>query len=269
MANKPTQEELDQKIQDALEIPEEELEKPQETEEEVIPKEEEDENLEVDASSDEKGEEEEGASDEEEEAEPSKELFKKKFSASSRENQKINAKNRVLNKALTEAEEIPEPTEEELQAEYAEWDEATNIEKIALKEALIGKKWRKVISEAKNQATKIEKWNDSVNEFIEDPKNLLDFPEIDGKETEFIEFATQEDNNNVPFNVLVGAFIYTQSKNKVSNKGKMFERAKGGANEKFKPRNGKLTLEEGRRLRETDYDQWKQKLSEGKIEFDV
>src|SRR3990167_5485535 len=103
------------------------------------------------------------------EAEPSKELYKKKFSASSREAQKLQAKNRVINKALAEAEDVTEPTEEELAAEFSDWELMSDIEKTFAKETVVSRNWRKVISQAKEQATKIEKWNESLEVFIEDP----------------------------------------------------------------------------------------------------
>src|SRR3990167_1959877 len=150
--------------------------------------------------------------EEEEQAEPSEEekeaiklrleAEKKKSAASARENQKIYAKNRVINKALTDADEIPEPTEEELVSEFKEWEFMTDTEKLLAKETLVSKNWRKLISQAKDQATKIEKWNESVETFIDDPVTLNDNPELEGKTEEFKTFATQETNNSVPFNIL-------------------------------------------------------------------
>lgn len=273
--NKPTQEELDQKIQEAADIPDDELEKSQEDEEdseEEPESEEQDENTEVDEESDEEGKEAEATDDEvedEEQAEPSKELYKKKFSESSRENQKIHAKNRVINQALIEADEIPDPTEEELESEYKDWDLATDIEKISLKEAYISKQWRSKISQAKEQATKIEKWNDSVEEFVGDPKTLIDTPELEGKTDEFRRFAQEAENNSVPFKILVSAFLHDNSINKKTNKGKMFERGKGGSNERPQLKNGKISLEEARILRNKDYPKYKEKLEAGLIDMEV
>ena len=223
--------------------------------------------------------EEEALEEEEEQAEPSeeeKEALKKKLedekkksSASARENQKIYAKNRVINKALADAEDVPEPTEEELVKEFVDWDVMSDVEKTLAKETVISRNWRKVISEAKQQATKIEKWNESVETFVDDPKVLIDNPDLEGKTQEFKEFAIQETNNSVPMNILVSAFLHDHSANKQSNKGKMFEKGTGGSNEKFKPKNGKLTLEEGRKLRETNFPLWKEKLMAGQIESDL
>ena len=205
-------------------------------------------------------------------AEPSeeeKERLKKKLSASAREIQKIYAKNRVINKALTETDDIPDPTEEELTAEFPDWDMMSDTEKIFAKETVISRNWRKVISNAKEQATKIEKWNESVDTFVDDPKTLIDNPELEGKTNEFREFALQEASNNVPFNLLVSAFLHEHSKNKPANKGRMFEKGSGGPNEKPQPKKGTITLEEARKLRETDYNKYKEYLIAGKIESDL
>ena len=265
-SNKPTPEELQADIDAALEIPEEELEKPAEEEAEEPVEETEDENAEVVETPDEEGEAEEATPDEEEQAEPSKELFKKKLSASARENQKIYAKNRVINQAIIEADEIPAPTDDEMKGIYGEdWELASDIEKESLRETQISRKWRAKIKEASDQATKIEKWNDSVNDFIEDPKTLNDNPELEGKTEEFRAFATEADNNSVPFNILVAAFLHESSKSKPANKGRMFERGKGGAIDKGKPTNGKISLEQARSLRETNYAKYKELLKAGKI----
>jgi hypothetical protein len=202
-------------------------------------------------------------------ADPSKELYKKKFSESSRENQKINAKNRVINKALADAGDVPEPTEDDLVKEYPDWDEMSDIEKTLAKETVISRNWRQMISQAKQQAEKIEKWNESVDEYIDDPKTLNDNSDLEGKTDEFRDFAKQESNNNVPFNILIGAFLHQQSTEKKDNKGRMFERGSGGSNEKPQGKSNKLNLEESRKLRETDYNKGKQYLKEGKIEISV
>lgn len=263
--NKPTTEELKAKEEEAIKAAEElegRQQLPQDETEEV-----EDENPEVVVPPKEEREQEEELV--EEEVEPSKELYKKKFSASSRENQKINAKNRVINQGLIKADELPEPTEEDLVKEYPDWDLMSDVEKTLAKETVISRNWRKVISESKDQATKIEKWNESVETFVDDPKTLVDNPELEGKTEEFKTFAIEEANNSVPFNILVSAFLHEHSKNGKSNKGKMFERGTGGSNDKPQLKKGTITLEEGRRLRETEYAKWKELLTQGKIESDL
>lgn len=271
MPNKPTKEELKQKEEDAIEVAEE-LEDKQ-----TIPQDEEDETPKVDDTPAEEGKEEETTPDEtpteeveeKPQAEPSKELYKRKFRESSKENQKIYAKNRVINKALVEAGDVAEPTEDELNQLYPDYDLASDVEKHLIKETEISKRWRQTISKAKEQATAIEKWNDSVDEFTTSPQTLIDNPELEGKGEEFAEFAKLESNNNVPFNILVGAFLHEQTKSKVQNKGKMFEKGTGGSNEKPTPKKQTLTLEEARVLRESNYPLYKEKLTAGLIELNI
>ncbi len=262
---KPTEEELQQGIDEALALadtgkPEDTLE-PEPEKEEPKPK--------KSPKATPEPEPKKEPTKEPEEAEPSKELYKKKFSESSKENQKIYAKNRIINKALVEADEVPEPTEEELKTEYNDWEIMSEVEKQLAKETVISRRWRGIISKAKEQATKIEKWNDSVDEFVEDPKTFIDNPDLEGKADEFREFATQEANNSVPMKVLVSAFLFEQSKNNKPHKGRMFETGSGGPNDNPRPKGNKLTLEESRVLRETDYNAYKEALMSGKIQSDL
>lgn len=279
----PTKEELEEKIKEATDLKEEDLpteeqideeaEKVEETVEEPV----EQKPIKIlkEAPEEEKPVKEPEQEPKVEEAEPSpeeKERLKKeleeknkKLSASARENQKIYAKNRVLNKALIDADEIPDPTEEELQKEFTDWDIMSDIEKNLAKETIISKNWRAKIKSAQETAKKIEKWNDEVDSFVEDPTTLTDNPELEGKSDEFKEFALSEENNSVPMKILVSAFLHEKSK-KTEHKGKMFETNSGGPNDRPEPKSDKLTLEEARKLRETDYNKWKEMLKAGKIE---
>ena len=268
--NKPTEEELKAAEEEAIKVAEELEGKPQ------IPQdtnEEDEERARLEAEGEpetpETPEETLEVEEEQPQADPSKELYKKKFSESSREAQKLNAKNRVINKALIEAEDSPEPTEADLVKEFPDWELMSDTEKTFAKETVISRNWRTTISKAKEQATKIEKWNDSVEEYIDDPKTLIDIPALEGKEAEFREFATREENNSVPFKTLVGAFLYENSTKKVQHKGRMFENGSGGPNDKPQPKSGKISLEDARKLRETNYDKWKEYHANNLIDYDI
>lgn len=269
---KPTKEELQENIskvveetEDMEEVKEKEVE---EMIEKVEPKEPEVEEPEV-----------EEEIEQEEQAYPSEEVKEKlkvevkekeeKLSASARENQKIYAKNRVINQALADAEEIPEPTEEELQSEFKDWDVMSDLERTLAKETVVSRNWRATIKKAKDQAEKIVKWEEEVDKYITDPKILNEIPDLEGKTEEFKEFAKQDENNSVPFSILTKAFLYQKSTELKPNKGKMFEGGSGGPNNKGKESNGKLTIEEGRKLRDTNYDKWKELLMAGKIETEI
>lgn len=267
---KPTPEELEAQAKAAIEEAEKlAAETPTEEEEEVVTPE-----VEVEAESEEAPNEEQGQDEEQEDAqadpsEAAKDKLKSKLSASARENQKIYAKNRIINQALVEADGIPEPTEEEMVKEYDDWDVMSETERKFAKETIISRNWRKVISQAKEQATKIEKWNESVETYVDDPATLVDNPELEGKVDDFRTFATEDSNNSVPFNILVSAFLHEQSKNKTSNKGKMFERGSGGPNDKPQIKSDKISLEEARQLKANDYPAWVAKVKAGKIDLEI
>lgn len=275
---KPTKEELLKGEQEAIAEAEKLEKQPQIEEEEPteIPEEKPKDEIEPSEEVDEPEEEEEEA--EEEQAEPSEEekaeiqkkldAEKKKSSASARENQKILAKNRVITKAIIDADEVVEPTDEEMakMPEFKDWDIMSDYERMLAKETVISKRFRQTISKAKEQATKIEKWNESVDTFVDNPQTLIDNPELEGKVEDFRKFAQTEENNSVPMKILVSAFLHESSKGRTPNKGKMFEKGAGGENVKAKVKSKKMPLEESRKLRESNYDEWRQKVKAGEIE---
>lgn len=192
----------------------------------------------------------------------------KKLSASARENQKILAKNRVLNQALDESNNTPEPTEEELTKEFPEWEVMDEVSKKLAKETVVNRKFREKMVEAREKSKKIEKWDEDVVAFAEDPRTLIEYSDLEGKIEEFKVYATQESNNNVPFKVLVGAFLHEKSM-KPKNKGKMFEDGTGGPAQPVKPKSDKISMAEAESIRDTDYGKYRELLKAGKIDLSV
>lgn len=266
--NKPTEEELQANI-DAAVVAADELEKDPTL---FTEKEEESDEVKELQKQEEEAKKTEVEEETEEQTDPSeeaKEKLKTKLSASARESQRLYAKDRLMTQAITEAEDIPEPTEEELQAENPEWDIMTETEKRFAKETIVSKKWREKISEAKARGEKVQKWNDSVEDFVEDPKTFIDNPDLEGKQAAFREFAQDPENNSVPFSLLVPAFLYKQGTGKPDNKGAMFETGSGGPNDKPTPKSDKISLAEAGKLMRTDYAKYKEYLLANKIDLTV
>ncbi len=261
MVKKATKEELEadlKKTQDEAELDVKEEEKEvEEIKEKVEPIEEEKEEEKV---------EEEEVIEKEEEKEEKEPDYKEKFSESSREAQKIHAKNRKLNEGVSKASEINDVTEEELITEYSDWDVMSDTEKKLAKKNLINDKRFAVVTQATEEAKKIEKWGDDVDTFVEDPKTLVDNPELEGKINEFKGFANDLPNHAVPFKILVSAFLHDMSTRKVKNKGKMMEVGSGGPNEKIKTKGDKISLDEAEKLMRTDYKKYKEYFLAGKID---
>lgn len=212
----------------------------------------------------------------EEEIQPEKEEikqqeidYKKRYADSTREAQILHAKNKQLNDAIAEASLLPDPTEEELIKEYPDWDIMTDTEKRLAKDSLISTKRFAIIHEESQKFKKVEEWNEKVDQFTQDPKILVDNPELDGKLDEFKLFASKQSRVGVDFNDLVSAFLYSVEKEKAKiapKKGQMFEQPTGG-NMKPKPKNNMLSVEEGQMLMKTDYNKFKEYLKAGRIQL--
>jgi chemotaxis protein histidine kinase CheA len=270
MAKKKSKEPKEEVVETPVET--EEVVVEEETEEEapveepkkiIIPKEPEEEP----APEPEEEQEEEVVEEPEPEKEPKEPDLKEKLSASARENQRILAKDRVITQAIAEADDIPEPTEEEMTQEFKDWEVMSDLERTLARETVITRRWRGKIRESQQKAEKIVKWEESVDEFTDDPKTLNEYPDLEGKTDEFKEFAKKETSNSVPFNILIGAFLH--EKTQKPTKGSMFIQGSGGPNSKGKGGPAKLTVEDGRKLRETDYSKWKEMLKAGKIESGI
>jgi len=203
--------------------------------------------------------------EEKEEEKPTEEELKKKLSASARENQKILAKNRKIAQAIAESTGITPPTEEELAQEFDDWDIMSDSERKIATDTVINRKWRENIAKAQTESENIEKWGEEVVKFVDDPQTLLDNPDLEGKQDDFKEFATADENKNVPFKILVGAFLYDNKSKKVEHKGQMFPTGQGGDKEKPIRTDGKISFEEGEKLKVSNYQKWKELNSADKI----
>jgi len=208
-----------------------------------------------------------------EEPEPSKEIYKdvlkrekEKRIASSQEAQILHAKNKKINEALEKAQQVTEPTEEEMVVEYPDWEMMSDFEKKMAKDGLISKKRFAALDEVTKDFRDSDKWQGKVEGFISDPQSLTDNPDLEGREDEFKLFATKPTRRGVDFSDLVSAFLYEADKDKPKmRKGSMFETGTGGPAEKAKPKSGKITIEEAKVLRENDYKKYIEYLKAGKI----
>lgn len=250
---KPTQDELDQNALKALEEaealeketkPEEEEQKPEEEKPEVKP--------------------EEDKPEEKPETD-----YKKKFVASTQEAQILHEKNKKLTSIIEEAENIPEPTEDELKKEYRDWDDLSETQQKMAKESLISNRRFKMLAETTKQFKDMEAWQEKVVTFLDDPKSLVDHPELEGKQDEFKLFATKPTRRGIDMDVLISAFLFDAGKERKQNKGKMFETGTAGPSDKAKPKSDKISLDEARTLRSVDYAKYKELLKQGKIESDI
>ena len=89
-----------------------------------------------------------------------------------------------------------------------------------------------------------------------------------GKQEEFKVFATKQTRLTLDLEDAAALFCTTLPEPE-KHKGQMFETGTGGATDKQKPKDDKISLEEARVLMSTDYKKYMEKLKAGKIKMDV
>ena len=188
---------------------------------------------------------------------------------SNAEAQVLTSQNRRLETAILEADELPEPTDEEMQAEEPEWEDMTPTEQKLARKVLHNERKNAIIAKAGKEGHLVNEWMDKVDVFLADPASLTDHPELEGKEEEFKTFAIKPTRRGADFEDLVAAFLYSKRGvvPETPKKAKMFE--SGGASgdgERPKPNEGKIDLMEARRLRVTNYPKYLEYLKAGKID---
>lgn len=193
---------------------------------------------------------------------------KKKASASAREAQVLHARTKKYDEAVLEAEGIQPPTDEEMISEYGqdEWDKMSEGQKKLARNSWVSDKRFEIMSKVSKEGKDIEKWNESVDKFIDNPKTLIDWPQLERKQEEFKAFASKPTRRGLDMEDLVLAFLGEQAKNaKPKSKGKQMETGSAGKKDRPQPKDDKISAAQGRALRNTNYKEWKRMLKAGKI----
>lgn len=192
----------------------------------------------------------------------------KKLKASAREAQILYHRNKQVNEAIEKASELPAPTEDQLKAEYGaeDWDLMSDFEKKIATESLTNKLRMDEITKVNRTFKDLEEWEKRVDTFIDDPANIANNPALDGVEDDFKLFATKPTRRGVDFDILVSSFLYQYEATPARpKKTQMFPQGNGGDSQKPKPKDDKISVEQGRILRETNYPKFKELLKAGKI----
>lgn len=191
--------------------------------------------------------------------------YKKKFSESTRESLILQSKVKKMSEAIKSVNNIPEPTDAEMTTEYPDWDVMTDTEKKLAKDSIKSKKAISLLGSITKESEDIEAWGQKVDAFIDDPKTLIDNPELEGKVEDLRIFASKPTRMGTNMEDMVKAFLYDVNKSRKTNRGKMFEQGSGGPNDKMKKTDDKISLLDARILMKNDYKKYKEMLLAGKI----
>lgn len=189
--------------------------------------------------------------------------YKKKYVDSTRGAQALLEKDKQMNEAIDQASQLPTPTDEEMTAIYPDWDVMSDSEKrVAVKTELSERKFE-LLHKASVVNKSITEWHGAVDKFIENPKTMINYPELEGKQDEFKVYATKPTYKNADFHLIVKSFLFDNEKVKAAkpkNEGGMFPKGTAGPTVKDNPTNT-ISLQELTNIRNSNYKMYKEKLA--------
>ena len=183
--------------------------------------------------------------------------YRKKFSESTTENQILQAKLKAAEEKLGKITSAEIPAEQELKNLYLDWEIMSEPErKLAEKNLILERRLKKVEQDFGGMKEEKE-WNEQVDNFLEKGKILDTYPELDGKEKEFREFANKPTHKGASLDVLAQAFLFREGGEVPSvRRTPVLEPGSGGPKET--PKSKKMTSEELKVLRENDPKKWRE-----------
>ena len=189
--------------------------------------------------------------------------YKKKYVDSTRGAQALLEKDKQMNEAIDKASQLPPPTDEEMTVVYPDWDVMSDSEKrVAIKTELAERKFE-LLHKASVVNKSITEWHSAVDTFIENPKTMINYPELEGKQDEFKVYAAKPTYKNADFHLIVKSFLFDNEKVKAAkpkNEGSMFPKGTAGPTVKDNPTNT-ISLQELTNIRNSNYKMYKEKLA--------
>jgi len=193
----------------------------------------------------------------------------KKLKASSREAQILYHRNKQVQEAIEKASQLPAPTDEQMMSEYEDWDVMSDFEKKMARESEANKQRIQAITDVSKGFKDLEEWQTKIDTYVDNPEVLISNPALEGRIEDFKDFATKPTRRGVDFEILVSSFLYQIDTSKTpKKKSSMFPKGTGGHNKQPKPKSNKITIEQGRALRTSNYSEYKRLLNAGQIESD-
>jgi hypothetical protein len=193
--------------------------------------------------------------------EPQPEPYKEKFVASQRESILNNERVKVANARLESLTKQDTPTDEGMKALYPEWDNLDEYNKrVLIRQETIAMQNAKVIAEQQELRDR-QRLEDELDSVIETNAKLR------GKESDFKRFARSPKNRGISADVLAKAFLFDAEEDSAptpTNKPTGLPAGNGGPRGPLKPK--KISLEESKILRETNYREYKRLLNAGMFE---
>jgi hypothetical protein len=178
----------------------------------------------------------------------------------------LNSKNKKILETIEEANNIPEPTIEELK-EYAtkmgaEYDELDTFSQNMLKKTFKSEKKDALLTNLVADEKNMKIWQDKVEEFAADETTLQDYPSLAGHEEDFVKYCSKKTHINADFNLLVAGFLFKlPEENK--NRNLLLPRGGGSKNGPAKP--VELNQDDARVMRQKNPKKYLEMVQAGKF----
>ena len=178
----------------------------------------------------------------------------------------LNSKNKKILETIEEANNIPEPTIEELK-EYAknmgaDYDELDTFSQNMLKKTLKSEKKDALLTNLVADEKNMKIWQDKVEAFAADETTLQDYPSLAGHEEDFVKYCSKKTHINADFNLLVAGFLFKLPE-ETKNKNLLLPRGGGGRNGPAKP--VEQTQDDARAMRLKDPKKYMEMVRTGKF----
>ena len=191
--------------------------------------------------------------------------YEKKFKDSAAEARILALRNKTYEKKIEEAEALADPTDDECRSEYGEtWDDKDDMEKKLGKQLLRDKKYKAIVRDIHKEQKNDQEYMDKVAAFAVTPDVLKQFPELEGNEAAFVEFASKPTRRNLDLEDVAVIFRGTrQAKGKVPS-GSLFP-SPTTSQTKNMPTPTKLDADKMETLRKVDQKAYNEQIRTGKV----
>lgn len=183
----------------------------------------------------------------------------------------LNSKNKKILDTIEEAENLPEPTMDDLKI-YAkemgtEYDDLDTFAQNVLKENLQNKRRFSKISDLVAQEKQVSNWVNKVKDFVDTEDFVEKYPDVSVDSEEFLKYASKKSHIGADLDLLVAGFLWKQP-NK-PKKSVLLPSGKGSPLGSQPKKSIDPTEEDARLIRKRDHKQYKEMIKRKKFKIDL
>jgi hypothetical protein len=199
--------------------------------------------------------------------------YEQKYKESTKEGLTQYFKNEKLKETIEQANNLPEPTEDELivfaRSKGTNYDDLDDFSKAILKETLWNKNKTNKINEIVQVSKDIDAWADKVEAFANSVETVAKYPLVEENAEEFKRFCMKSARRGMDMEDLATSFLYGLSNIPVKkpSKGAMF--LSGGNSSVKEEKPAGLNEDDAMRIRESNPKEYARLIKAGKIKIEL